>query len=124
MPSIDLPMVSCQVFEIEQVLTNLIINARDAMKTALVKKLTLRSFKQGNFVVVEVEDTGEGVPKKLQAQIFDSFFTTKEVGKGTGLGLSICASIIKNHNGSIEVESEEGKGSLFRIKLPIPTSNR
>ena len=74
--------------------------------------------------MVEVEDTGEGIPEKLQPQIFDSFFTTKEVGKGTGLGLSICNSIIKNHNGSIEVESEEGKGSLFRIKLPIQTSNR
>ncbi len=114
----DLLWVNCQPLQIEQVLTNLITNARDAMDSTAQKQITLRSFLQENQVVVEIEDTGEGIPKTIQKQIFDPFFTTKELGKGTGLGLSISYGIIQQYGGVIEVESEEGQGAIFRIKLP------
>ncbi|MCG8379551.1 MAG: HAMP domain-containing histidine kinase, partial [Proteobacteria bacterium] len=68
--------------------------------------------------IIEVGDTGGGIPKDQLTKIFDPFYTTKAVGKGTGLGLSICKTIIGDHSGKIEVESSEGKGSTFRITLP------
>lgn len=112
------PVVWCNTIQIEQVLTNLLLNARDALEKSMVKRLVLRSFILDNTSVVEVEDTGSGIPENIQSRIFDPFFTTKEVGKGTGLGLSISYGIIKNHHGQIEVKSEEGQGSVFRISLP------
>ncbi|MEK7487123.1 MAG: ATP-binding protein [Planctomycetota bacterium] len=112
------PLVWCNAIQIEQVLTNLFLNARDALEKSPQKKITIRSFIQEKYGVCEVEDTGIGIAEKNQARIFDPFFTTKEVGKGTGLGLSISYGIIKNHHGFIEVQSQEGQGALFRIRLP------
>jgi signal transduction histidine kinase len=70
-------------------------------------------------VWIEIADTGMGIPKDIQSRIFDPFFTTKQIGSGTGLGLSLSYGIIQKHNGQIEVHSEPGQGTTFRITLPI-----
>ena len=70
-------------------------------------------------MIVEVEDTGQGIPASAQTKIFEPFYTTKPPGRGTGLGLSIAYGIIQDHGGQIEVESELGRGSVFRVHLPI-----
>lgn len=103
--------------QIEQVLINLIHNAVQAMPNG--GSLRLRLKQEGDFALIEVQDTGSGIePEKLQ-RIFDPFFTTKPEGEGTGLGLSVSYGIIANHHGKIEVESEVGKGSTFSITLPV-----
>ncbi|NOZ60007.1 MAG: DUF3365 domain-containing protein [Euryarchaeota archaeon] len=95
---------------------NIATNAIDAMKEG--GKLTIRTYRSDGRVVVEIRDTGVGIPEEHLGKIFDPFFTTKEVGKGTGLGLYITYSIIEKHGGEIEVESEVGRGTTFRIYLP------
>jgi two-component system NtrC family sensor kinase len=70
-------------------------------------------------VLIEVEDTGRGIPVPVQSRIFEPFFTTKAQGRGTGLGLSICYGIVEEHRGHIEVDSHPGRGSLFRVSLPV-----
>jgi len=74
---------------------------------------------QGDAIVVEVTDNGPGIPSANLSRIFDPFFTTKAVGRGTGLGLSICYGIIKKLGGDIEVESQVGKGTSFRVRIPL-----
>jgi signal transduction histidine kinase len=96
---------------------NLLVNAGQAIKEH--GTVTLRTRQESDTVCVEVSDTGSGIPRDIVNRIFDPFFTTKPVGKGTGLGLSISHGIINKHNGQIEVASEPGKGSTFRITLPI-----
>lgn len=116
---------------LHQVLLNLCVNARDAMPGGgklVVRAANVRlgkrdrenamEAKEGPYVRVEVEDTGEGMTSAVLERIFDPFFTTKEVGKGTGLGLSTAMSIVKGHGGHFRVTSEPGKGSLFQIYLP------
>ena len=73
----------------------------------------------GQFINISISDTGHGIKKEDRSRLFEPFFTTKEVGTGTGLGLAICYSIIQKHGGTIEVESEVGKGSTFTVKLPV-----
>jgi two-component system cell cycle sensor histidine kinase/response regulator CckA len=75
--------------------------------------------KAGPHVLLEVKDTGLGIPREIIDKIFDPFFTTKEVGKGTGLGLSIAYKIVTQHGGRIEVQSHEGAGATFRVVLPL-----
>ena len=70
-------------------------------------------------IIIEISDTGEGMPEETITKIFEPFFTTKEVGKGTGLGLSISYEIVRKHNGDIQVESELNKGTMFKISLPV-----
>ena len=82
---------------------------------------TLLSGRRPGYVEIQVRDTGHGIPKKIQTRVMEPFFTTKETGKGTGLGLSLVYEIVKSHNGSLELESEEGKGTLFTVFLPIRT---
>jgi signal transduction histidine kinase len=104
-----------------QVLLNLIVNAAQAMPVGQADRQELRvATRTGSdgCVVIEVTDTGAGIPKQNLDRIFDPFFTTKPVGVGTGLGLSICQRIVAQLGGSIEVESEMGKGSVFRVQLP------
>jgi signal transduction histidine kinase len=114
----ELPLVQGNRSQLEQLVLNLIINAGEALNGN--GQLTLRTFYQEEeaLVVLEVEDTGPGIPPEILPRIFEPFFTTKTGGKGTGLGLAICHGIVKRHRGQIEVESTIGQGTIFRIKLP------
>jgi two-component system C4-dicarboxylate transport sensor histidine kinase DctB len=104
--------------QLEQVLINLLTNARDAVLGAAEKVITVETARVGDRVGLTVWDTGPGIPAGLEQRIFDPFFSTKEVGEGTGLGLSITYGIIKEHQGTITVENRPGAGALFRIELP------
>ncbi|HUF35314.1 MAG TPA: ATP-binding protein [Gemmatimonadales bacterium] len=102
-----------------QVLMALMLNALDAMERGgLLTVRTGAGRSHADEVVVEVEDTGTGIPRAEQGKIFEPFYTTKPPGRGTGLGLSICYGIVQDHRGRIEVESTPGKGSMFRVCLP------
>ncbi len=114
-----LPEVHVSPSEFEQVLLNLVNNALDAM-TPDGGTLEITTRVDGGQVVVDVADTGQGIPKANLARIFDPFFTTKPVGKGTGLGLSICYGIIKKMEGEISVNSAVGLGTTFHVRLPLP----
>ena len=123
-------MIMADGSQIEQVLMNLTVNARDAMlrggiisisteRLELTEGLLDTSLKAGSYARITVADTGCGMNKTTRERIFEPFFTTKEVGKGTGLGLSIVYGIIKQHGGEISVYSEVGKGTCFKIYLPL-----
>ena len=113
----DLPIIQAYGSELNQVWTNLIDNAIDAVGEDGV--ITLRTHAQENWVVVEVEDNGEGIPEEIQPRIFDPFFTTKPPGVGTGLGLDISYNIVvQKHKGSIKLTSQPGK-TVFEVWLPI-----
>ena len=127
----DLWPVMADIGQFEQVITNLVQNARDAMpdggtisiSTRNVEAEAAREFGNselvdGDYVLVEVSDTGTGMPADVAERIFEPFFTTKEIGKGTGLGLSMVYGIVKQSGGSIFVDSVPGKGTSFRIFLP------
>jgi PAS domain S-box-containing protein len=116
-----IPKIIGDASQLHQVFMNIIINAIQAMPDG--GKLTISTEREDSYVVVTISDTGVGIAKEHLPKIFDPFFTTKEVGEGTGLGLSICHGIVKEHGGSIEVESEVGKGSTFRVKLPVGGKN-
>ncbi|MBF0568030.1 MAG: response regulator [Nitrospirae bacterium] len=112
-----LPMVVCNIGKLNQVFLNILANACQAIEGNGEVKMKTRS--EGDTVRIEISDTGSGVPKDKIDKIFETFFTTKPVGKGTGLGLSISLSIIKQHKGTITVDSEQGKGTTFTIVLPV-----
>ena len=116
----DLPKVHADANQLEQVFLNLISNAKDAMDVMGSGTLTIhsRALADTDFVEVYVADTGTGMEKSVINDIFNPFFTTKDVGKGTGLGLSISLGIIEDHRGKIEVHSAQGKGTVFRVALP------
>ncbi len=113
----DVPKIRCAPGQINQIFLNLIKNASDAMDDNGDLYLTSRA--EGDHVVIEVRDTGSGIPDEVMAKIRDPFFTTKEVGKGTGLGLSIVDKIINSHFGELTIESTAGEGSTFTVRLPI-----
>ncbi len=115
----DLPLIDADPNRLNQVLVNLIINAVDAMEGK--GTLTLRTFQQPpeKKIVLEVSDTGMGISSEDMSKIFEPFFTTKEVGKGTGLGLSTVYGIVREHGGTIEVQSDVGKGTTFILKFPL-----
>ncbi len=114
----EIPDIECLPSQLNQVFMNLLVNAAHAIEGAR-GTITVRTGREGDEVWVEVADTGKGIPEEIRSRIFDPFFTTKAVGKGTGLGLSLAYGIIQKHNGRIEVQSEVGKGSAFRVTLPI-----
>ena len=113
----DLPPVACFGGKLSQVILNLVVNAAQAIAEHGV--ITVRTGIQGADAWIEVQDNGSGMPPEVMSKIFDPFFTTKDVGKGTGLGLNLAYNIIESHGGSIDVESEVGKGTTFRIEVPI-----
>jgi len=115
----NLPPVACDFIQIEQVLTNLVTNARDALEQGQAKEIVVRSYAQQNAICIDVHDNGCGMSPAVMAKIFDPFFTTKAVGKGTGLGMSISYGILKDHGGELRVNSTEGQGSCFTISLPL-----
>jgi signal transduction histidine kinase len=103
-----------------QVLLNLILNATQALPEGRAdsNEVTLRTYMRGATVIVEVGDTGAGIPPQVLPHIFDPFFTTKPIGEGTGLGLAVSCRIVADHGGQIDVESNVGRGSVFRVSLP------
>jgi signal transduction histidine kinase len=109
--------IECIPSQINQVFMNLLINAAQAIDKH--GRITVRTGQEEQKVWIEVQDTGRGIKSEHLSRIFEPFFTTKPVGKGTGLGLSLSYGIVSKHNGRIEVCSEEGKGSTFRVWLPI-----
>jgi len=120
----NLPFVPCNIGEINQVVLNLIVNAAHAIRDSESndgKGLILVSTRQyDRFVVITIQDDGEGIPEQVQGKIFEPFFTTKEVGVGTGQGLAIAHNVItKSHGGHIWFETEQGKGTTFFIRLSL-----
>ncbi|MBX3735648.1 MAG: response regulator [Candidatus Didemnitutus sp.] len=131
----DLWLVHADPTQLNQVILNLCVNARDAMPEGGQLTLAARNVEldeqfsginhhiaPGRYVVVEVADTGTGIPREIIEKIFDPFFTTKERGKGTGLGLSTVLGITRAHGGAVNVYSEPGHGSVFKIYLPASTA--
>ncbi|HEY5747288.1 MAG TPA: ATP-binding protein [Chryseolinea sp.] len=115
-----LPLILASAVQLSQVFLNIIDNAIYAMgKVEGPRNLIISTALQGDVVKISISDNGPGIPPALQRKIMDPFFTTKEVGKGTGLGLSISLGIINNHQGSLHVMSEDGKGAEFITLLPV-----
>ena len=123
----DLPLVPCFPDQLNQVVLNLIINASHAIQDhnksdtqGTLGRIAIITRREGAWVVIEVSDSGGGIPEAIQQRIFDPFFTTKEVGKGTGQGLAIAHDIIVNkHDGQIDFTSTPGQGTTFLIRLPV-----
>ena len=124
----DVPDIVCDVSLIQQVLLNMIINARHAMQED-GGTLSVSIYRDKEYAVIEISDTGKGIKKEIQEKIFEPFFTTKGVWgddevPGTGLGLSVSLGVIQSHNGKIELDSGDGKGTTFKIKLPLLVTNK
>ncbi len=125
------PMIKADPDRLEQVFINLLINARDAIMDRLEseggekaeKRIFLRSHAEGNTLIVEVCDTGIGIPDAILGRIFEPFFTTKEVGKGTGLGLSISYGIMKDVGGNIQAVNRHPHGTCFVLSFPVDQAN-
>ena len=134
----DLP-IQCCISELNQVFMNLVVNACQAMVEAeeqtgspsfpdtpgksdalVAGTFSVRMYRQDRYLAVSFKDTGDGIPKDLLDHIFEPFFTTKPVGQGTGLGLAISFGIIERHNGTLKVNSVEGEGAEFVLRLPLP----
>lgn len=113
----ELPPVECNPSQINQVFMNLLSNAAQAIEGK--GDVWIRTYRDGEEVVIEIEDTGQGIPQASVEKIFDPFFTTKKVGEGTGLGLSIAYGLVQKHQGTISVKSKLGVGTRFTITLPI-----
>ena len=132
----DLARIIGDATQVQQVLMNLSVNARDAMPDGGRIEISAREIEvtddearrlidaeAGNYVCIEVSDTGTGIPDDVIDKIFEPFFSTKPEGDGTGLGLSTASSIVKSHDGFLDVQSERGKGTTFRVYLPVATSS-
>jgi two-component system cell cycle sensor histidine kinase/response regulator CckA len=117
---------------VQQVVLNLCVNARDAMPDGGTITLRVRRRRAGaplddgtigppaDWASLEVEDTGTGIPPEIRARIFEPFFTTKAEGKGTGLGLATVYGIVRQSGGFLDLDSEVGKGTVFRAQFPVP----
>ena len=112
----EVPLIACYPNQLNQVFMNLLVNASHAIEGK--GTIFIKTRMDGDSVAIEFRDTGIGIPEENRQRIFDPGFTTKEFGEGTGLGLSIVSGIVQNHKGRLEVESQMGKGSTFRLILP------
>jgi signal transduction histidine kinase len=112
-----LPPIRCVISQLNQVFMNLFVNASHAIKEMGV--ITISTGAEADWIWIKIRDTGSGIAPENLKRIFEPFFTTKPVGSGTGLGLSLTYGIIKKHQGTIDVESELGKGTCFTLRLPI-----
>jgi two-component system NtrC family sensor kinase len=113
----EIPLTKCHPQQLNQVFMNLLVNAAQAIEKQ--GEISIRTWHASGSIYVSVSDNGCGMSPAVINRIFEPFFTTKEVGKGTGLGLSITYDIIKNHSGDITVESTPGKGTTFKVRIPI-----
>lgn len=116
----SIPLVECLASQLNQVFMNLLVNAAQSIESQGI--ITIRTGMKDDWVWVEVSDNGKGIPAENMNRIFEPFFTTKPVGKGTGLGLSLSYGILKKHGGHCEVQSEIGKGTSFKVWLPVSQS--
>jgi C4-dicarboxylate-specific signal transduction histidine kinase len=112
------PVTLGNAIQLEQVVMNLLANARDAVSKMAERKVVIKTLVDGERLVVSVLDSGPGIPPEFEQKVFDPFFTTKDVGEGTGLGLSIVYGIIKEHGGNISIETDS-PGAHFIIELPV-----
>lgn len=112
-----LPKIKADNMQLQQTVMNMIMNARDAIENE--GQIIIKTFQDSENIIIEISDTGTGIPDEIQDKIFDPFFTTKAPGKGQGLGLAISYNIIKRFNGDIRLKSKEGEGTTFTIVLPI-----
>jgi len=121
----EIPLVRCHLGEVNQAILNIVVNAAHAIGDVVKDsdqrgRITVRTQREGDAVVLSIADTGGGIPVDIRDRIFDPFFTTKGVGKGTGQGLAIARSVIREkHGGELGFETELGKGTTFFIRLPI-----
>lgn len=113
----DIPLLKCNMGQLNQVFMNLLLNAAQAIDTH--GEIHIKTWEENGTILISIADTGCGIPSEVINRIFEPFFTTKEVGKGTGLGLSISYEIIKKHGGEITVESKTGEGTTFTVKIPV-----
>ncbi len=114
-----LPQVPCDGSQVQQVIMNLMLNGAESIKGGGSVTVSTRVAPAADAVVLEVRDTGIGIPPEVLPRIFDPFFTTKEEGKGVGLGLAVVYGIVRAHGGDIEVDSRAGGGTTFRVTLPL-----
>ena len=117
----EIPTVDANEARLGQVFLNLVVNAAQAITEGNAERneILVRTRLEGERVIVEVSDTGVGIPAEIIARVFDAFFTTKAAGVGTGLGLAICQRIVTDLGGELTVTSEVGKGTTFRVSLPV-----
>ncbi len=120
----ELPLVECNLGEVNQAVLNIVVNAAQAIGeanqgTGKRGHITVRSRHESGCVRIEISDDGPGIPHDLRDRIFDPFFTTKDVGYGTGQGLAVVRSVMEGHAGSITFESEEGRGTTFVLEIPV-----
>jgi len=120
----ELPYILGDNSQLQQVFMNVIMNAVQAMKEIGVLTITTSHDKKDDMVVIEISDTGCGIPEKLINRIYDPFFTTKEVGEGTGLGLAIAYGIVTRHHGRMTVKSKVDEGTTFTIQIPVVESGQ
>jgi signal transduction histidine kinase len=126
----ELPRVLCHIGDINQVLLNLVLNAAHAIAeangaTGGLGKITVRTRSEDGYAVIDVSDTGTGIPAEIRDRIFEPFFTTKDVGAGTGQGLSLAHGLIhKRHGGTITFESAPGVGTTFTVRIPVTKPER
>ncbi|TIT24384.1 MAG: hybrid sensor histidine kinase/response regulator, partial [Mesorhizobium sp.] len=105
--------------QLHQVITNLVVNAQQALlQVPHPRRLTIVTSGEGDAVEVVVADNGPGMPETVRARAFEPFYTTKMAGEGTGVGLSVCQGIVTAHDGSIELDSTQGGGARFTVRLP------
>ncbi len=121
----DIPLILAHNNRLEQVIFNLVSNARDAINQKKEsadggREIRVRTFREDGRVAMAISDTGVGIPQKTLNRIFEPFYTTKDAGKGLGLGLYVTYGIIKDYDGEVRVESESGKGTTFTVSFPEP----
>lgn len=118
-----LPLIECNLGELNQVFLNLLINARQALEHNQNPQIFISATSENDSIIIRIKDNGTGMDEQVCKKVFDPFFTTKPVGQGTGMGLSIVYGIIKDHKGTINVNSALGKGTCFEIRLPIVSTS-
>jgi signal transduction histidine kinase len=118
---VDVPPFHGHPTLIGQLVLNLVVNALDAMEDQ--GRLTIRIHPEENHVVLEIQDTGPGIPEEIRSRVFEPFFTTKDVGRGTGLGLYTVYQIVERHGGIVSIDSEPGHGTTVRVSLITATED-